>query len=110
MIMRAEERREIIGVLRLIGVSSRSILAEVLLEGLLIAIAGAAFGVLVAVSAQGAINSFFQWRFDTTLLFVRVTPRIAWEAVGFAVPLGVAAGLAASWTLLRRSVVSLVGR
>jgi ABC-type lipoprotein release transport system permease subunit len=110
MVMRAEERRDVIGILRMMGVSSRSILTEVLLEGLLIAIAGAAFGVLVAISAQGTINGFFQWRFDTTLLFVRVTPRIAWQAVAFAVPLGVVAGLAASWTLLRRSVVSLVGR
>jgi hypothetical protein len=110
MIMRAEERREIIGVLRLIGVPSRSILVEVLLEGLLIAVAGAIFGILVAVAAQGLINRFFQWRYDTTLVFVRVTSSIAWEAVAFAVPLGVVAGLAASWTLLRRSVISLVGR
>jgi len=110
MVMRAEQRRDIIGILRLIGVSSRSILFEVLLEGLLIAVAGALFGVLLAVASQGAINRFFQWRFDTTLVFVRVTAAIAWKAVAFAVPLGVAAGLAASWTLLRRSVVSLVGR
>jgi putative ABC transport system permease protein len=110
MVMRAEQRRDIIGILRLIGVSSRSILLEVLLEGLLIAVAGAIFGVLVAVAAQGAINRFFQWRFDTTLTFVRVTAAIGWKAVAFAVPLGVAAGLAASWTLLRRTVVSLVGR
>jgi ABC-type lipoprotein release transport system permease subunit len=110
MVMRAEERRAIIGVLRLIGVSSRSILLEVLLEGLFVAVAGALFGVLVAVSAQDVINRFFQWRYDTTLVFVRVTSRVVLQAVAFSVPLGVAAGLVASWTLLRRSVVSLVGR
>ncbi len=33
MVMRAEQRRDIIGILRLMGVSSRSILLEVLLEG-----------------------------------------------------------------------------
>jgi ABC-type lipoprotein release transport system permease subunit len=110
MVMRAEERRDIIGILRLMGVSSRSILFEVLFEGLLIALAGAVFGILVAVAAQDGINRFFQWRYDTTLVFVRVTPAIAWQAVAFAIPLGVLAGLAASWTLLRRSVVSLVGR
>jgi ABC-type lipoprotein release transport system permease subunit len=110
MVMRAEERREIIGILRLIGIPSRSILVEVLLEGLLIAVAGAIFGILVAVAAQGLVNRFFQWRYDTTLVFVRVTTSIALEAVAFAVPLGVVAGLAASWTLLRRSVISLVRR
>lgn len=110
MVMRAEERREIIGILRLMGVPPRSILAEVLLEGLLIASAGAVFGVLVAVAAQGAVNRFFQWRYDTTLVFVRVTGPIVWESVAFALPLGVVAGLTASWTLLRRDVVSLIRR
>jgi hypothetical protein len=110
MVMRAEERREIIGILRLMGIPSRSILVEVLLEGLLIAVAGAIFGVLLAVAAQSLVNRFFQWRYDTTLVFVQVTTSIAWKAVAFAVPLGVVAGLAASWTLLRRSVVELVRR
>ena len=45
MVMRAEERREIIGILRLMGIPPRSILVEVLLEGLLIATAGAVFGI-----------------------------------------------------------------
>lgn len=110
MMMRAEERRDIIGILRLMGIPARSILVEVLLEGLLIAIAGAVFGILVARAGQGVVNRFFQWRYDTTLVFVRVTFPIAWQAVAFAVPLGVVAGLAASWTLLRRDVVSLVRR
>jgi len=110
MVMRAEERREIIGILRLIGIPSRSILLEVLLEGLLITIGGAIFGILIAAAAQGLVNRFFQWRYDTTLVFVRVTASIAWQSVAFAVPLGVVAGVAASWTLLRRDVVSLIGR
>ena len=110
MVMRAEERREILGILRLMGIPPRSILVEVLLEGLLIATAGAAFGVMVAASAEGLVNRFFQWRYDTPLLFVRVTASIAWKAVAFSVPLGVVAGLAASWTLLRRDVVSLIRR
>ncbi len=110
MMMRAEERRDIIGILRLMGIPTRSILVEVLLEGLLIAIAGAVFGILVARAGQGVVNRFFQWRYDTTLVFVRVTFPIAWQSVAFAVPLGVVAGLAASWTLLRRDVISLVRR
>ena len=110
MMMRAEERRDVIGILRLMGIPARSILLEVLLEGLLIALAGAVFGILVARAGQGVVNRFFQWRYDTTLVFVRVTFPIAWQSVAFAVPLGVIAGLAASWTLLRREVVSLVRR
>lgn len=110
MVMRAEERRETVGILRLIGVSKRHILLEVLIEGLLIAMAGAAFGVLFALATQGAVNRFFQWRYDTTLVFVRVTAAIAWRCVALAIPLGVLAGLVASWTLLRRDVVALLRR
>ena len=83
---------------------------EVLAEGLLIAIAGAIFGILLAVAAQSAVNQFFRWRYDTTLVFVRVTPAIAARCVALALPLGVMAGLLASWTLLRRPVLDLLRR
>ena len=110
MVMRAEERREIVGIIRLIGVSQRFVLLMVLAEGLLIAAAGAIFGVLVALAAEGSVNRFFQWRYDTTLVFVRVTARIALQSVALAVPLGILAGLVGSWTLLRRDIISLVRR
>jgi hypothetical protein len=110
MVIRADERREVAGLLRLLGLSGRRILAQVLLEGLCIASLGAAFGVLFAMATQGALNAFFQWRYDTTLVFVRVTPSIAARCVALALPLGVAAGLTASWTLLRRPVLDLLRR
>lgn len=110
MVMRAEERRETVGILRLIGFSKRRILLEVLVEGLLIALTGALFGVLFAVATEGAVNRFFQWRYDTSLVFVRVTAGIAARCLLVAVPLGVLAGLVASWTLLRREIVALVRR
>jgi len=110
MVMRAEERRETIGIVRLIGISQRSILIEVLVEGLLIAAAGAVFGILLAIATQGTVNRFFQWRYDTTLVFVRVTRAIALQSIAVSVPLGILAGLVGSWTLLRRDVLALVGR
>jgi ABC-type lipoprotein release transport system permease subunit len=110
MVMRAEERRETVGIIRLIGISQRSILLEILVEGLLIATAGAVFGLLLAVATQGAVNRFFQWRYDTALVFVRVTRAIALQSVAVSVPLGIVAGLVGSWTLLRRDVAALLGR
>ena len=110
MVMRAEERRETIGIIRLIGISQRSILLEVLVEGMLIAVAGALFGIVLAVATQGLVNHFFQWRYDTALVFVRVTRVIALESIAVSVPLGILAGLAGSWALLRRDVLALVGR
>jgi putative ABC transport system permease protein len=101
MIVRAEERRETAAILRLLGVPRHRILGGVLVEGLVIAVAGGAFGVLVALAIQGGVNRFFQWRFDTALVFLEVSPRIAWRTIALAVPLGTAASLVASWILLR---------
>jgi putative ABC transport system permease protein len=110
MLMLVDERRETIGILRLIGFKRRRILLHVLAEGAVIAAAGAAFGVLLSVALQGGVNRFFQWRYDTALVFVRITPRIALRSVVFAVPLGVLAAIASSWTLLRREIISLTRR
>lgn len=110
MIIRAEERRETVGALRLLGISRRSLLLEVAIEGLLIASAGAVFGALMAYGAEHLVNRVFQTRYDTTLVFVRVTRSIALRSFAIAVPLGVAAGIGASWTLLRRDILTLVGR
>jgi ABC-type lipoprotein release transport system permease subunit len=110
MVIRADERREIAGLLRLLGLRRRRILLQALLEGLCIAAAGAVFGVLFAAVTQGVVNAFFQWRYDTTLVFVRVTPAIAARCVALALPLGVMAGLLASWTLLRRPILDLLRR
>ena len=110
MVIRADERREIAGLLRLLGLRRRRILLQALLEGLCIATAGAVFGVLFAAVTQGAVNAFFQWRYDTTLVFVRVTPAIAARCIALALPLGVMAGLLASWTLLRQPVLDLLRR
>ena len=109
-IMLVDERRETVGVLRLIGLPTRRILAQVLLEGLLVAGAGGVFGLALAVASEGLINHFFQWRYDTALLFVRVTPEVAAACLAIAVPLGAAATVAASWALLRRSGLRLARR
>lgn len=110
MVIRADERRETVGALRLLGISRRSLLVEVAIEGLLIASAGAVFGALVAFAAEGLVNRVFQARYDTTLVFVRVTRSIALRSIALALPLGVIAGVGASWALLRRDVLSLVRR
>ncbi len=62
------------------------------------------------MASEGLFNRFFQWRYDTVLVFLRVTPSIAWRCVALAVPLGVLAGLVASWTLLRREILALLRR
>lgn len=109
-IMLVDERRETVGVLRLIGLPVRRILMQVLIEGVLVAAMGAVFGLLLALLSEGLINRFFQWRYDTALVFVGITPRIAVLCVWIAVPLGATATVVASWALLRRNALRLVRR
>ena len=110
MVIRAEERRETVGVLRLLGISRTTLLTSVAVEGVLIASLGAIFGVVLAVATEGLVNAIFQARYDTALVFVRVTPSIALRAIVVAAPLGIVAGLGASWTLLRRNILSIIRR
>jgi len=110
MVLLVEERRETIGILRLIGLRKGRLLLQVFAEGLLIAAVGAAFGVVLAVVLQSGINRFFQWRYDTALVFVRITPQIAGRCVLVSLPLGILASLVSSWTLLRSNVLNLARR
>jgi len=109
-IMLVDERRETVGVLRLMGLPIRRILMQVLLEGLMVAAVGAVFGLVLAVLSERLINAYFQWRYDTALLFVRVTLDVAARCVSIAVPLGAAATVLASWALLRRNALRLARR
>jgi ABC-type lipoprotein release transport system permease subunit len=110
MMIRAEERRETVGILRLVGISRRTLLASVAIEGLAVAAMGAAFGIVLAYVSEGLVNRVFQARYDTALVFVRVTPSIAIRSIVVAAPLGILAGIGASWTLLRREVLSIFHR
>jgi putative ABC transport system permease protein len=110
MVIRAEERRETVGILRLVGISRRTLLGSVAIEGLVVAAIGAAFGILLAYVSEGLVNRVFQARYDTALVFVRVTPSIALRAIVVAAPLGILAGIGASWTLLRREVLTIFHR
>jgi ABC-type lipoprotein release transport system permease subunit len=109
-IMLVDERRETVGVLRLIGLPVRRILTQILLEGLLVASVGALFGLGLALVSEGLINRFFQWRYDTALMFVHISPDVAAKCIWIAVPLGAAATVCASWALLRRNGLRLARR
>jgi ABC-type lipoprotein release transport system permease subunit len=106
-LMLVDERRETVGVLRLIGLPSRRVLAQVVLEGALIALGGALFGLLLALGSEYVINRYFQWHYDTALVFVKVTPSVWAQCLAIAVPLGVAATVSASWFMLKRRGLAL---
>jgi putative ABC transport system permease protein len=110
MVMLVDERRATVGILRLIGFTRRRILFQMFAEGALIATAGALFGIVFAFASQRFFNAFFQWRYDTTLVFLRITPDVVWLSLLLSVPLGVAASLVASWSLVRQRLLALIRR
>ncbi|MEW6319461.1 MAG: FtsX-like permease family protein [Acidobacteriota bacterium] len=109
-VMVVDERRTTVGVLRLIGLPAPRIVTQLFVEGVLIATLGTAFGLLLAALSERFINEFFQWRYDTALVFVRITPGVAALSALIAVPLGVGATVAASYGLLRRNGLRLARR
>ena len=109
-VMLVDERRPTVGILRLIGLPVHRILMQLLLEGMLVAGAGAVFGLVLARLSENAINAFFQWRYDTVLVFVRITPDLAALCAAIAIPLGATATAVASWALLRRNGLRLARR
>jgi hypothetical protein len=68
------------------------------------------FGLALALASEDLINWYFQRRYDTTLVFVSITPAVAATCVAIAVPLGAAATVAASYALLRRDGLRLARR
>ena len=110
MVMRVEERRETAGVLRLLGVPRWRVILNVFAEGVLIALVGVVFGVVLAVVSEGGFNRFFQWRYDTPLVFVRITRSVILRSIAYAVPLGLVAAVVSAWLLLRRDVLSVFRR
>jgi len=110
MVMLVDERRETMTTLRLIGLTRGRLLTQVLVEGAIIAGAGVVFGIAFAAAAQPAFNRFFQWRYDTTLIFLHVTPAIVARSALIAVPVGMLASAAAGWTILRHRTLTRIGR
>ena len=110
MVMLVDERRETMTTLRLIGLTRVRLLTQVLVEGALIAGTGVAFGIAFALSTQPVFNRFFQWRYDTALIFLHVTPAIVARSALIALPVGMLASAAAGWTILRHRTLTRIGR
>ncbi|MGE0393118.1 MAG: ABC transporter permease [Vicinamibacterales bacterium] len=109
-VMLVDERRDTVGVLRLLGLTSRRVLAQIVIESVAVAAGGSLFGVALAAASQAAINAYFQWHYNTALVFVRITPAVVTTCLAVAIPLGVIASTAASWTLLRKQLMQIARR
>jgi putative ABC transport system permease protein len=108
MLLKVDERRRDVAALRLLGISSRSIVRSVMVEAALVATLGSGVGVLLgAVSAQ-IINWHYRGVYRTPLAFALVTPGIIALAVSLSIVLGLAAGFIAAQRLVRTPPLALL--
>jgi putative ABC transport system permease protein len=110
MLLKVEERRADAAVMRFVGVRRRTIFGALLLEAALIAIVGSTVGIVLAWIAGIVTNAYYQRFFDTDLIFSRITPGIVLFGVALSLALGVLAGAAAAWRLVRTRPMVLWGR
>ncbi len=101
MIIRVDERRRDVGVLRLIGISRRTVFAAVVLEAIGIAAVGSVAGVLVGALISRLVNLHYAAVYDTTLRFALLTPRILLLAGALGLVLGAFAGGLAALRVVR---------
>ncbi len=100
MLLKVDERRRDVAALRLLGVSSSSIVHSVMIEATVVAFAGSGAGVVVGWIASLIINWHYRGVYRTSLAFAVVTPSIVLLAVVLSLALGLVAGLAASYRLV----------
>ena len=110
MLLKVEERRLDAAVMRFIGVRRRVVFLALLLEAALIALAGSAVGVGLALLGGALTNAYYRRLFDTALTFSLVTSRIVLFSVALSLGLGLGAGALAAWRLVRTSPMALWGR
>lgn len=110
MVLKVEERRRDIAALRLMGISRSSVIQSIVIEAGLVAVLGSVLGVLLGWGTSLFVNSHYQALYRTPLEFSILTGSIIAFAVSLSLLLGIAAGLAASWRLVRTPPLTLFGR
>lgn len=110
LLLKVEERRRDVAALRLIGISRRSVMRSLVLEGALVSVLGSGLGVGIGLVTSGIVNAYYQAVYRTPLKFSIVTGDIVLLAVSLSLALGIAAGALAALRLVRTPPLVLLGR
>lgn len=110
MVLKVEEMRRELGVLRLLGISRRTVVRSVLAIASLAALAGSGVGIGLGAIAVAVINPLAQARYDTDLVFARLDPGVVALAVGGSVLMGIVAGLVVALRIARGRALEQIGR
>jgi putative ABC transport system permease protein len=110
MTLKGEELRQQVGVMRLVGISPRSVAVSILLIAAGVALLGSGIGIGLGAVLSAVINIYYRRLFDTDLLFSQITPALLAATGALSVVLGIAAGAFTAWRLLRRPPREQIGR
>lgn len=110
LLIKVDERRRDVAIMRSIGLSRRSVLFAIVIEAALISALGSGLGVLLGWGASASVNLYYQGIYRTPLLFAVITPNIVLLAVAISLVLGVVAGALAARRLVNAEPLVLLGR
>jgi putative ABC transport system permease protein len=110
MLLKVDERRRDVAALRLMGISSATVLKSIMLEATFVAGVGSALGVGIGWATSVLVNAHYRGVYRTPLAFSIVTPDVVAFAVALSLALGVAAGFLAARRLTRVNPLVLFGR
>lgn len=110
LLLTVEERKRDIAALRLMGISQATIVRAVVIEAAIVALVGSALGAVIGWVSSLLVNAHYQAVYRTPLVFALITPDILGFAVTLSLVLGVMAGAAAAWRLVRTPPLTLLGR
>ena len=108
MLLKVDERRRDVAALRLMGISSRSIVRSVMVEAALVAGVGSLAGVGIGWVASVIVNWHYRGVYRTPLAFAVVTPGIVALSVVLSLALGLIAGFVAAQRLVRMPALELL--
>jgi putative ABC transport system permease protein len=110
MTLKVQERRSQVAALRLVGISSRTLLSWLMVEAALVSTIGGLLGIAIGRVASATINSWYQRAYDTTLEFSLVTAETVAIGLALAIVLGLIAGGVGAVRLLQVNALEEVGR
>ena len=96
-----------IATLRVIGFRRASIVLSFIFESLLLALAGAAVGIILMLPFNGmSTGTSNAITFSEVEFSMRITPRVVMSAVTFALAMGLIGGVAPAWGAARREILA----
>ena len=106
MVMSVRERTREIGVLKTLGFRGSTILSQILAESLLLAVLGAALGLLAATGLIAATGRLLSGLANG----MRMTAPVLLGGIGWAVVLGLVTGAIPAWFGMRLKIAAALGR